>query len=212
MFLLEAIERLTNEKQGESDNPDPMERAAAWLNSREQLLQHTRQCWLDGLIVIRGREYPWYDKTGTPGPSREIEAHDDMHFAYEGREVDLLHLYRRPSKGRGRLGHPDAEWRELTISQKDFEKLRAAIRQLSSSPQLRPDKRRPGPKPTLLNAITDKMLDDLRSKRETPKGLENLKLEALSAHYGESKNTADKARKQALNRPSEFQNSNSEKL
>jgi hypothetical protein len=69
-----------------------------------------------------------------------------------------------------------------------------------------PAKSRPGPKPELSNRIANNMLDDLRSGRETPEGLKILKLEALSAQYGESKNTANKARKQALARFSEFQN------
>jgi hypothetical protein len=69
-----------------------------------------------------------------------------------------------------------------------------------------PAKSRPGPKPKLLNSIIKNMLDDLRSGRETLEGLQILKLEALSAQYGGSKNTANKARKQALARFSEFQN------
>jgi hypothetical protein len=69
-----------------------------------------------------------------------------------------------------------------------------------------PAESRPGPRPELSDSITNKMLDDLRSGRETPEGLRGLKLEALSAQYGGSKNTANKARKQALARFSEFQN------
>src|SRR6478672_3358829 len=101
MHLHEALEQLSDEHQTGNDHPDDWASAVDWLIAREKLLQHIRQCWLRGLIVIRGREWsrpgqPWHDKTGTPGPPVEIEAHDDMRFAYEGRKGDLLRLYRRP--------------------------------------------------------------------------------------------------------------------
>ena len=132
MHLHEALEQLSDEHQTGNDHPDDWASAVDWLIAREKLLQHIRQCWLRGLIVIRGREWsrpgqPWHDKTGTPGPPVEIEAHHDMRFAYEGRKGDLLRLYRRPSEGGGRLGYPDAEWRELAINDDDFTKLRESV-------------------------------------------------------------------------------------
>ena len=71
---------------------------------------------------------------------------------------------------------------------------------------------KPGPKPALSDSIMDKMLNDLRLGLTTPEELKSFKLEALSARYGGANNTANKARKQALARFSDFQNSNSENL
>jgi hypothetical protein len=60
--------------------------------------------------------------------------------------------------------------------------------------------RKPGPKPEKRNAIADRMFDELRLKQRTPDELEGDKLVALAAKYGGSPNTANHARKDALER------------
>jgi hypothetical protein len=64
----------------------------------------------------------------------------------------------------------------------------------------------PGPKPKVRKAIADKMFDDLRSNKRTLGELRGDTLAALAAHYGGSPNTANMARKDALERFSQFQN------
>src|SRR3954447_15646638 len=52
--------------------------------------EHIRQCWLQGSIVIRGREWNrrghfWDDQDRYARPAEDIKPHDDMHFSFEGR-------------------------------------------------------------------------------------------------------------------------------
>ena len=111
--------------------PRPLMTGISWLHVRLVVLGHIRECWLNGLIVIRGREWTPQghfldDQDGHPGPAEDIKPHDDMHLHFEGADQRLC-LYQQASKGDGRLEYPTAAWRELAISDADYAKLRRSI-------------------------------------------------------------------------------------
>jgi hypothetical protein len=100
-----------------------------------------------------------------------------------------------------------AEWFYPAIALSDIRRIQAGdLDNTSSNADREQVKVKPGPKPALSDSIMEKMLNDLRLELTTPEELKNLKLEALSARYGGANNTANKARKQALARFSQFQN------
>jgi hypothetical protein len=68
----------------------------------------------------------------------------------------------------------------------------------NAEPAAPPTKKKPGPKPKLLNECKEKMLTDLRQGRRTVKELSADTLPALDALYGGSDNTAKKAREAAI--------------
>jgi hypothetical protein len=85
----------------------------------------------------------------------------------------------------------------------------AAIPEATQSEAPLPRKGRrgkPGPKPRLRTEITNRMLDDLQSRRRTPEELEGDKLAALAKQYGGTLNTAKAARQDALKKFAKFQN------
>jgi hypothetical protein len=71
---------------------------------------------------------------------------------------------------------------------------------------------KPGPKPKIRQAIKNGILGDLASGKHSIEDLKAWSLDALAANYGGSRNTAGKARAQALEEyRSEFKSQNSER-
>ena len=126
MELEQAVERLCNALDQRNDCPDDL----SWLFNRHELLKVIARKCEDGLITVRGR--PW--KNGELKEAEKIPFYADIFWGLEGIDGDLLHAYQRPKRGRNRRGPPIAEWRELTISDDDFNRLWDYIFETNAEP------------------------------------------------------------------------------
>ncbi len=155
-------------------------------------------------------------------------ADDEVMVQVAPGQFELLKTVLESAQGRGEPGLPLAEIRVCGIltfaAAKRYvqeSRLAGATRLLDEWSDAAPasgasvrsppkTRRRPGPKPVLREAIIKKMLADLCAGRRTPEQLQRDTLYALKTQYGGSVNTTGTARKEALERFAEFQNSNSE--